>query len=56
VQDCIDLRALLRDWGVDEKLSRSHPSELEEELAERLAREIVKRIDDLIARGMIAER
>ncbi len=56
VQDAIDLRALLEEWGVTEKLSRSHPGELEDKLAERLAAEIVKRIDAIIEDGKIVER
>jgi uncharacterized metal-binding protein len=53
VEDAIDISALLRDWGVEGELSRSHPSELEWELAERVAAEIVKRIDRLIAEGKV---
>lgn len=53
VEDAIDIRALLREWGVDEKLSRSHPGELEWELADRLAREISRRIDLLIEEGKV---
>ena len=53
VEDSIDISALLRDWGVEGELSRSHPGELEWELAERVAAEIVKRIDRLIAEGKV---
>jgi cobalamin-dependent methionine synthase I len=53
VEDAIDISALLRDWGVEGELSRSHPGELEWELAERVAAEIVKRIDRLIAEGKV---
>lgn len=56
VHDGVDLRALLAGWGVAERLSRSHPGELEDELAERLAAEIVKRIDAIIGEGELAER
>ena len=38
---------------MDEKLSRSHPGELEWELADRLAREISRRIDLLIEEGKV---
>jgi uncharacterized metal-binding protein len=55
VEDAIDISALLRDWGVEETLSRSHPGELEWELAERVAQEIVKRIDRLIAEGRVVD-
>jgi uncharacterized metal-binding protein len=53
VEDAIDIRQLLREWGVEEELSRSHPGELERELTERVAQEIVKRIDGLIAAGKV---
>ncbi|HEY5527395.1 MAG TPA: putative zinc-binding protein [Candidatus Anoxymicrobiaceae bacterium] len=44
----LDIRDLLRQWGVSDKLSRSHPGELESELTERVAQEIIKLIDILI--------
>lgn len=53
VEESIDIRELLREWGVEEKLSRSHPGELEWELADRVAREIVKKIDAMIDEGKI---
>jgi len=53
VEDTIDIRALLREWGIKDKLSRSHPGELEWELTERVAAEIVKKIDKLIEEGKI---
>ncbi len=53
VEDKIDIRALLREWGVEDKLSRSHPGELESELADRVAREIVKKIDKLVEDGKV---
>jgi uncharacterized metal-binding protein len=53
VEDTIDIRALLREWGIKDKLSRSHPGELEWELTERVAAEIVKEIDKLIEEGKI---
>ncbi|MDD3719649.1 MAG: putative zinc-binding protein [Actinomycetota bacterium] len=54
VSDAIDIRALLRQWGVEDELSRSHPRELEWELAERVAREIVRIIDRYIEEGKVA--
>lgn len=53
VRDAIDIRALLEEWGVKEKLSRSHPGELERELTERVAQEIVKKIDALVEAGEV---
>jgi len=53
VEEAIDIGELLREWGVEEELSRSHPGELEWELAERVAQEIVKSIDRLIAEGKV---
>lgn len=54
VEDAVDIGELLRKWGVDgTQLSRSHPGELEWELADRVAREIVKKIDRLIEEGRI---
>jgi uncharacterized metal-binding protein len=54
VESWIDIRDLLRQWGVAEKLSRSHPGKLEDELAERVAQEIVHRIDALIEEGRVS--
>jgi uncharacterized metal-binding protein len=55
VRDAIDIRALLREWGVDTELSRSHPGELEWELTEKVAQEIVKKIDALIESGEVVK-
>lgn len=52
----IDIRELLHEWGIEEKLSRSHTGELELELADRVAREIVKKIDKLIGEGKVEAR
>jgi len=49
----IDIRDLLEQWGVTSKLSRSHPGDLERELTERVAQEIVNRIDTLIEEGKV---
>ena len=49
----IDIRELLAQWGVTAKLSRSHPGDLERELTERVAQEIVKRIDTLMEEGKV---
>jgi uncharacterized metal-binding protein len=54
VDEAIDIRELLKEWGVEETLSRSHPGELEWELADRVAQEIVKLIDRMIHEGKIA--
>jgi uncharacterized metal-binding protein len=51
VRDAIDIRSLLREWGVEKELSPSHPGELEKELTEKVAQEIVKKIDALIESG-----
>lgn len=48
VEDRIDIRELLEEWGVTEELSRSHPGRLEDELTERVAQEIVKKLDRLV--------
>lgn len=56
VEDWIDLHALLEEWGVTQGLSRSHPGELENGLAERLAQEIAARIDALVDAGRFVER
>lgn len=55
VEVCINIRDLLAEWGVEDELSRSHPGELERELAERVAGEIVRVIDGLVAEGMVAD-
>jgi uncharacterized metal-binding protein len=54
VEACIDIRDLLEEWGVADDLSRSHPGELERELAERVAGEIAKVIDSLVAEGKVS--
>ena len=54
VKSWVDIRDLLKQWGVTDKLSRSHPGKLEDELAERVAQEIVHRIDILIQEGKVA--
>lgn len=56
VRDAIDIRALLREWGVEDELSRSHPGEREWELTERVAQEIVKKIDVLLESGEVVRR
>lgn len=56
VRDAIDIRALLREWGVDGGISRSNPGEREWELADRVAREIVKKVDALVEAGEVEER
>ncbi len=55
VEDFLDLRSLLREWQVNETLSRSHPDKLEWELTERLAAEIVKCVDALVSEGKVIE-
>ncbi len=54
VEECIDIRALLDEWGIDGDLSRSHPGELEEEITERLAKHIVDIIDRFIDEGKVS--
>jgi uncharacterized metal-binding protein len=49
----LDVRDLLKQWGVTEKLSRSHPGKLEAELTDRVAREIVILVDRLIEEGKV---
>ena len=49
----LDIRDVLRKWGVTEELSRSHPGKLEEEMTERVAQEIVKLVDQLIEEGKV---
>ncbi len=56
VRDAIDIRALLREWGVEGGLSRSRPGKREWELADRLAQEIVKKIDALVEAGEVEDR
>ena len=53
VRDAIDISALLKEWGVEAQLSRSHPGKLEQELTERVAAEIVKKIDALVEAGEV---
>lgn len=48
VESSIDVRELLAGWGVTEELSRSHPGALEQELTEKVAGEIARRIDQLV--------
>ena len=47
------MRDLLEQWGVTDKLSRSHPGKLEEELTEKVALEIVKLVDRLVEEGKV---
>jgi len=49
----IEVRKLLKEWGVMEALSRSHPGKLEWELTEKIALEIVKLIDKLLQEGRV---
>jgi len=53
VESWIDIRDLIRQWGVNDELSRSHPGELEQELTERVAQEIVKLVDRLVDEGRV---
>ena len=53
VESWLDVRDLLKRWGVTDKLSRSHPGKLEEELTERVALEIVKLVDRLVEEGKV---
>ena len=53
VESWIDIRDLINQWGVTEQLSRSHPGKLEQELTERVAQEIVKLVDRLVAEGKV---
>jgi uncharacterized metal-binding protein len=53
VEECIDIRKLLAEWGVEGKLSRSHPGELEAEITERVAEEITRIIDRFIEEGKV---
>jgi len=53
VESFLDVRELLKQWGVTDKLSRSHPGKLEEELTERLAQEIVKLVDHQVEEGKV---
>lgn len=54
VEESIDLRKLLDEWGIDGELSRSHPGELEEEITERLAKYIADIIDRFIDEGKVS--
>ena len=49
----LDIRDILRKWGVTDELSRSNPGELEAEITERVAREIVKRVDRFVEEGKV---
>jgi uncharacterized metal-binding protein len=53
VESWIDIGGLIKQWGVAEELSRSHPGRLEQELTERIAQEIVKLVDRLVAEGKV---
>lgn len=53
VEDSIYIRELLSKWGINDKLSRSHPGKLEWEITERVAKEIVGLIDRLIEEGKV---
>ena len=53
VESCLNIRDLIEQWGVTETLSRSHPGKLEDELTERVAREIVKLVDLLVEEGKV---
>lgn len=53
VEVCIDIRALLEEWGVRGDLSRSRPGPLEKELTERVADEISSNIDRIISEGKV---
>ncbi|MHB8896901.1 MAG: putative zinc-binding protein [Candidatus Geothermincolia bacterium] len=53
VESSLDVSALLEEWKISDKLSRSHPGKLEEELTERLAREIVRLVDGLVEEGRV---
>lgn len=50
----LDIGKLFEQWGVTEKLSRSHPGALEQELTERVAQEIVRIVDRLVEEGKAA--
>jgi len=53
VESFLDVRDLFKQWGVEDKLTRSHPGRLEEELTERVALEIVKLVDRLVEEGKV---
>jgi uncharacterized metal-binding protein len=53
VEAYLDVSDLLKQWGVTDELSRSHPGKLEEELTDRVAREIVSLVDRLIEEGKV---
>lgn len=53
VESWLDVRDLLEQWGVKDKLSRSHPGKLEQELTEKVALEIVKLVDRLVEEGKV---
>lgn len=47
VERCIDIHELIQEWGITQKLSRNHPGDVEKEIAERVAGEIVREVDRL---------
>lgn len=47
VEHCIDIRELLTEWDISQKLSRSHPGDVETDITERVAQEIVREVDRL---------
>ncbi len=53
VEAYLDVSDLLKQWGVTDKLSRSHPGKLEDDLTDRVALEIVKIIDRLVEEGKV---
>ncbi len=53
VESFLDVRDLFKQWGVEDKLTRSHPGRLEEELTEKVAQEIVKLVDRLVEEGKV---
>lgn len=53
VESWLDIRTLLEQWGITEKLSRSHSGRLEEEVTEKVALEIMKLIDRLVEEGKV---
>ena len=53
VESFLDVRDLFKQWGVEDKLTRSHPGRLEEELTEKVALEIVKLVDRLVEEGKV---
>jgi len=53
VESFLDVRDLFKQWGVEDKPTRSHPGRLEEELTEKVALEIVKLVDRLVEEGKV---